>query len=145
MFQQTVELLLIPMNEQTELEFDLRGVQGESIELSAVIEDGQINVSRVRYLSGTREIAANNLTLYPNPTTGNLNVKLDHSGYSKVKIQVLDIQGKMIKELNPSLMEIANGQIQLDLHELKSGMYIIHLTGNTERTVELKSASFIKK
>jgi hypothetical protein len=140
-----IDLPGVPMNEGTEVAFDLRGIAGEEIELSAVVVDGQINVTRVRYLAGAEAIAAGNLTVYPNPAVSTVQVQLEHSQYLSAKVQITDIQGRLLMERSLSSNEIASGKLALDVSSLRSGAYIVHFIGQSDRALELRSAKLIKK
>jgi hypothetical protein len=61
------------------------------------------------------------ISLYPNPTTGRINVSgpTDFAGY---KVQVVDISGKII--LDQDLSSVIN------LDNLRSGMYLVRIIGN---------------
>ncbi len=83
----------------------------------AVMYSGQIAYGLV----GTEEILnSNNLTLYPNPTNGILNLR---STENILKVNVYDLKGSLILERNTSQL---NAQT-LDVSSLKSGIYVIEL------------------
>lgn len=76
-------------------------------------------------LVGTEEILnSNNLTLYPNPTNGILNLS---STENIQKVNVYDLKGSLILERNTSQL---NAQT-LDVSSLKSGIYVIELIDQT--------------
>ncbi|MBW6479967.1 MAG: T9SS type A sorting domain-containing protein [Bacteroidales bacterium] len=62
----------------------------------------------------------NEISLYPNPTNGRINVSglTDFAGY---KVQVVDISGKII------LDQVLSPEINLD--NFRSGMYLVRITG----------------
>jgi hypothetical protein len=74
---------------------------------------------------GLDELTGTNVTLYPNPTTGNLNVTL--SDIETVNAVVYNAQGKLILTIN----NLKNGST-IDLSSVETGVYMVHL--NTENT-----------
>lgn len=71
------------------------------------------------------------LAIYPDPSTGTVNIRLDRGGNTPTDIRVLDMSGRMVfSESNVNL----NATIHvLDLSELKAGAYVLELSSDTER------------
>jgi hypothetical protein len=74
---------------------------------------------------GLDELSSSSVTLYPNPTTGNLNVQLN--AIETINAVVYDAQGKLILTVN----NLKNGST-IDLSSVETGVYMVHL--NTENT-----------
>ncbi len=74
---------------------------------------------------GLEELTGTNVTLYPNPTTGNLNVTLNE--IETINAVVYNAQGKLILTVN----NLKNGSI-IDLSSVETGVYMVQL--NTENT-----------
>lgn len=73
---------------------------------------------------GMKPIADNNLnvSIYPNPTTGVINIEnIDNTTYT---IVVADMLGKQI-------LVNSNVYNQINLQDVKTGLYLLHLTDNT--------------
>lgn len=95
------------------------------------------------YYVGVNEISAakteNNLSLYPNPTNGNVYVSFNGIDGETASISVMDINGRIVKSEN--LGKLSSGQINLgfDTNELASGMYIVSINSNsgTKRVAKL--------
>lgn len=64
------------------------------------------------------------ISIYPNPSTGLFTVKSNYSGI----IEVLDLTGKIIYKNN------INGQLNIDLNDRNSGLYILKMTDEFNRT-----------
>ena len=64
--------------------------------------------------------------VYPNPSNGNLNVKINQY-IGDVNVQVVDINGRVVKQL---LNENFNTEMMIDLSSLSSGIYIIKVFNN---------------
>ena len=60
-----------------------------------------------------------NITLYPNPTSGKIHIALSENA---IHCQIIDLMGNMIQETSPS-----SPDFELDLSGLPSGMYLIKL------------------
>lgn len=78
--------------------------------------------------------------IYPNPAGNEATILLSHEPLENdVVIQFFDLNGKEVKRVVPS--DFSSQFISVDLSELESGIYFVHLNGNLE--VE-KSIKFIK-
>ncbi len=71
---------------------------------------------------GVRENLVGNLSMYPNPTSGAVTVLLPTTITKDVRIQVLDLQGKVCLS---AVVTPGMKQISLNLDDIKSGMYLI--------------------
>jgi hypothetical protein len=67
------------------------------------------------------ELSTTAVTLYPNPTTGNLNVQLN--AIETINAIVYDAQGKLILTVN----NLKNGST-IDLSTVEIGIYMVHLS-----------------
>jgi hypothetical protein len=65
--------------------------------------------------------------VYPNPTNGLLNVRINNY-IGKVTIQVIDINGRIVNEY---VNEDFNTEKSLNLNSLQSGMYILKVSGDS--------------
>jgi len=73
--------------------------------------------------------ASNALGLYPNPSTGIVNIKksMVHGGD---KIEVLNITGQLVYQRT-----LSAGESRIDLSQLKKGVYFIKLGNHTQRLI----------
>jgi hypothetical protein len=89
----------------------------------------------VRTISGNTQINDQNeinlFDVYPNPTSNVCTVSFNKS-YSKLKIEVYNTLGSLVKELNMS----DSKSIQLDLNELPNGIYVIKIS--TDNSISTK-------
>lgn len=71
----------------------------------------------------TNSFGTNNdaIKIYPNPTNGQINVKINQF-VGKVKIQVSDLNGRLIKDINDDNFNIER---TIDLTGLQSGVYLV--------------------
>lgn len=79
-----------------------------------------INVSPC---TGINEASLNEMTLYPNPTSGNINIELNN-GLNK-SIQISDVNGKIV--LSTSSLE---DKININLNHLTNGIYFVKIQCN---------------
>ncbi len=71
------------------------------------------------------------LELYPNPTSSNLgviNVKF-HAESDETQIQIIDMQGRTIRQLTVGTQREAMNNLQLDVTDLSPGSYHLNLIG----------------
>lgn len=79
-----------------------------------------------------------NTVIYPNPTSGNVTVRLENSEIETAEIKVYDLNGKLLQVEQQK----GSNEVTLNLSPLTSGMYIISVqTGNQNFT---KKISLIK-
>ena len=70
--------------------------------------------------------------LYPNPTTGILNVEFRNVNYeSDATLQLLDLEGRLLQEFT-----IHNSQFTIDITPLPAGTYLLRAAGATRRVVK---------
>jgi hypothetical protein len=74
-------------------------------------------------------VPASKLNVYPNPTTGIVNVEFTVAEKGNVNVQVLDIAGRIMMTQNAKTVVGANA-MQLDLKALAKGVYLINLQNN---------------
>lgn len=78
---------------------------------------------------------AGDISIYPNPSNGLVNISIQTAGIQDLKLEVMDINGKLLVIKN--LQNTGNGMIvPMDLTDLANGTYIIRLSNN--KTSEIK-------
>lgn len=81
------------------------------------------------------------IKLYPNPVKDNMLVTIAVDTYQNVKLQIFDMQGKLINETSHFLNKNFN-TIKLDVSLLKSGTYLLNVIKQNDKTEYKK---FIKQ
>ncbi|HRH50001.1 MAG TPA: T9SS type A sorting domain-containing protein [Panacibacter sp.] len=71
--------------------------------------------------------------LYPNPSTGKINIQYNYNSAGKTQIKVFDLAGKIVFTKTAMAMK-GNNIYNLDLSHLKQGMYYLELTDGNEQT-----------
>ena len=74
----------------------------------------------------------NILNTYPNPFNPNLNIELHIKEYSKIEINIYDINGKLVHKLIEDYYFPGQYKINWDAKNFSSGIYFIELKLNTE-------------
>jgi hypothetical protein len=93
-------------------------------EYAVIVNDnGCIDTSdciTISELNLDEQITPNSVHIFPNPTKGELTIRLENIGLIKIEIQ--NLQGKLIymKQLNES-------SVSVDLSEFERGIYIVHI------------------
>lgn len=96
---------------------------------SAVAQSGNINMpaSKTTAPGGVNELQADNsLKLYPNPTSGNLNIQWENQATGNAGVSVSDIIGHEVYNTTITLGS-ESGTTSIDLSNLKSGIYILSI------------------
>ncbi len=66
------------------------------------------------------------LTVYPNPATEQLNVRLQADSPITPEIRILDLTGKVVMEFeDPFSLSGQNFRASLDISELRNGIYFV--------------------
>lgn len=76
--------------------------------------------------------------VFPNPfnVSFTLDLRLEHSG--QTEIQMVDIRGRLIAEIYDGILEANNYRFRVDVPELSSGIYLVHLRqGQLQRTQKI--------
>lgn len=101
--------------------------------------DNEINIDVVKWQTGSNEYQnlksavvgqlktdlENPVSIYPNPTGGNLHVLLSFKQEKNVKISVQDIAGKTVLKFSDVKSSAENQEIDLDVSSLTDGKYIL--------------------
>ena len=89
---------------------------------------------------GINEASFENLAIYPNPTTGMLNISFDQESMGKVDVKLLSINGQIIKE---DVLEGFTGQYRnsFDISNQAKGVYLLSIMtdkGKVDKKIVLK-------
>jgi thiol-disulfide isomerase/thioredoxin len=91
-------------------------------------------------VSSLDELNSTKLSVFPNPSNGNLTISMNSVDASYAKIEVSNLLGQIVFTTNNHLVS-GNNDIQLDLSCLKTGQYIIRISNEAEsitRSVQIK-------
>jgi hypothetical protein len=83
----------------------------------------------------TLSLNTSNVEIFPSPAKDNINVHVNFETPENFKVQVYDMQGRLVLQLG----EKANKEYSrnIPLHELPSGNYILQIAGNKTKAQEL--------
>lgn len=93
--------------------------QAKTDGLTLVVLDGS------DVLSTKQEFKETEMTVFPNPSNGLINLKLQLAQAENGAISVLDMTGKMVYQGS----HISNENIEIDLSSLDSGIYLVQFRG----------------
>lgn len=65
-------------------------------------------------------------TLFPNPTHGNFNIEINHTGIENLNYSIIDLKGTVLESGN-----LVNGMNELNISDLSNGMYIVKIFNST--------------
>jgi hypothetical protein len=74
-----------------------------------------------------------NLTIAPNPNSGNFNVKFDSTSDKDIQIDVYDMSGRQIFNKFYPNQSVFNQNIQLD--NVQSGVYLVNIQDGSQKSV----------
>ncbi|MBN97354.1 MAG: hypothetical protein CMC56_05545, partial [Flavobacteriaceae bacterium] len=104
------------------------------LEDTGALNDWSIEICVEAALSnGESDIAVNEVTVYPNPSSGVFNVEINSLNSSDVEISIYDLLGRAVFERN--FDNSFNFNEAIDLSNAKSGVYMMTVTvGNQKVT-----------
>ncbi len=112
-------------------EYDMSAYAGSSVYIAFVWNNGMNNVENwllddvsLVSLTGFEEDFRNEINIYPNPTTGIVNVESEKTDLIR-NIEVTDIKGQKV-----SSSEVNNSVVELDLTKYSKGVYFVKVTTN---------------
>jgi YD repeat-containing protein len=130
---------------QTDYEYDnlnrlVKVIFNNGTEKSYVYDDlGNRTQLNTTTLSIDAETLRNTITLYPNPTNRNLRIRTPQIfNNESIKLKIYDMNGK---EIFIKKFEIKEGEIEIDVGTISSGIYLLNLINGREKWSQL----FIKK
>ena len=129
----------IPMDECIEVGMVLSGYTGSS-NVEATFANVSITGSNPAPLQGTppQGIAADmseSFSVYPNPSNGVFNVDLDDFLDTEVVLEVLNVNGRLVRSISEGVLEDA--LYEVDLSTQPSGIYLVRLQ-LSDGTVQVK-------
>jgi hypothetical protein len=76
------------------------------------------------------------LTVFPNPSNGQLNINFENAIDSKYNVEVFDIYGKLIykQEVLNATGNVFNTEINLSNLNLSNGLYLINVNSDNQNT-----------
>ena len=87
-----------------------------------------INIIEDASSIGIGEIQTLSFEVYPNPTTGKINIKLDQTNSADASIEIYDLRGKLLR--SQKINDSSDSLINLDISDLSNGIYIVTLRSN---------------
>jgi len=100
-----------------------------NVKLTVTNDLGSHNITKANYIHvGTVGIGESsleeNLSLYPNPSTGNFTLDLGQSGVNDVRISILDARGEVVFE---KFLPDDTQKYNIDISEQPAGVYMLRL------------------
>jgi len=81
---------------------------------------------------GIDEQQGGEISVYPNPSTGIINIDLGENLGDIQKIRIRNTTGQVVKTLDLNTIVINGSTIMLDFHDISNGLYFVELIGKTE-------------
>ncbi|MCC6582176.1 MAG: T9SS type A sorting domain-containing protein, partial [Chitinophagales bacterium] len=121
---------------------DLNPVVGNNYYRLKIIDiDGKFSYSNIINVPLSEVLTNNFVSVYPNPTGGELNVGIQSTAAYDTKVLVYDIIGTKMFEQSKGLIKGLN-TVQFDFSSFAKGAYILHFTDNNGKTHTTK---FVKE
>ena len=115
--------------------FDNRPYRGVSYyRLKQVDFNGKIMYSGIKVVN-MPTLWENEMVVSPNPTLGNIFVRLDPEVFTKVDIELRDLQGRIVFEKKECEVDVQN-PLNIDLTSFPQGVYFLNAAGNGKNVVK---------
>jgi len=96
------------------------------------VQEFTISVEENDESTDISSVTSSDLTIYPNPTEGEIQVTLNnYDQYKNSQIKIIDVTGKIVEK-----SEVEGTHTTLDLSNLKSGIYLIQVGSLENRVTE---------
>ena len=76
-----------------------------------------------------------NTTIYPSPIKDKLNIQLFLENSSVVQFQFIDLQGKLLKDINLGMKNTGENAFEIDVSNLPAGMYIYKIIADGKEEI----------
>ncbi len=76
---------------------------------------------------------SSNLQIFPNPAKGQVKIKFSNSKPNDLIFSLYDLNGKQI---SPAELQTNTNEIELDIHQLKSGIYFLEISSNNKKAIK---------
>jgi hypothetical protein len=133
----------VPMDPNSFIIFDL-GLNGtidqNILNLDAEVFPDRIEVRKVAETGIYRDYFKN-LNIFPNPATDYINISYERLNSDNVKMEIIDLAGSKI--LEAKLPSGFNQNVQLDVTQLKAGLYIINFIDTKKGVRSVTSSKII--
>ena len=106
-----------------------------------IFESGQLVGVSENKPSTSAKKGKNNLIIYPNPAVNQLNIKFEGISNGLVNVQIYNLNGQLVKELQPTNIQNGLNTMNVNVEELSRGTYIIRALVNGVST----TGKFIKQ
>lgn len=92
----------------------------------------QNNYNSVTGISENRSVEKNNLYIYPNPASDNLNIRFQLSKASDVTITLFDLSGRAVLKNVQNKLNAGQQELKMNIKNLPGGYYIAEIKTNEE-------------
>ena len=116
---------------------------GTIVDNTATIQNLAASTSNSCPLVGIDKLAEVliDVVVYPNPTSGNSQIRFTLKHESKVEITVRNIHGQLVNSFSEGMKNIGKHSRELDMNGLSQGIYYLSLrTDEAETTIKLMIA-----
>lgn len=112
------------------------GTHGRGMWRSTTLTTGGCQVNALGIKDPKNNSSIVDLLVYPNPTANNAKVVLNiDKAATNITIRIIDIPGKLVKELSYKNVDAGKTTFDLDLSNLSNGNYIVSTTINQSNTI----------
>ena len=82
---------------------------------------------------GLDEVNSSEISIYPNPSTGNFNLNISNVNTASVDVEITDVSGKVILS---NVYNTNNGSINesINISNVEDGVYIVRVNGGQSIT-----------
>ncbi len=94
------------------------------------IDDCNASTASKTILNAPISNIANEVNIFPNPVTDWTNLTVSSKGDNNIKIEILALNGRVIKSMDVGQMHSGKQNIRVDMSDLYSGIYLFRVSGD---------------
>ncbi|MDB5281631.1 MAG: hypothetical protein JWO06_706 [Bacteroidota bacterium] len=91
--------------------------------------NGFCNDTASATILSTDDLSGANVSIYPNPTSGELNINISGLSDRQMNVSVYDVCGRVVQTLKEEAIS-GNISMQVELNDYANGIYFLHLKAN---------------
>ncbi len=93
------------------------------------------NKGALKLNTAASDLSNQKIQIYPIPTGGLLNVEVETQSLEDIKLEVIDLLGRVVRQQTPKTTSIGVNYYSLDLTNLSDGSYILVLTSKNGKKI----------
>jgi endoglucanase len=126
-WQTTAAMVSLPTGTQT-IRLQSSATPAWNINWLEVVPPGAVATSQVKTSVDAGTLAPSTIDIFPNPVSDRFVLQVNNDLAGAMKVDVIDFQGKVLKQFSLTKAAAGSGQFNLSIGELAAGNYIVKVS-----------------